>query len=77
MTGASTTPNGDGGSVARTFMLVTVAGALAGWDIGFEYGAFDTISYRRVFAVFVVSTVVLAATFVADDDTFGGCPGSC
>ena len=55
---------------ARGFLLVTTAGSLAGWEIGFEYGAFDTIDYRRLFAVFVVSTVVLVATFVADDDSF-------
>ena len=60
----------DVASGARTFLLVTVAGALTSWEIGFEYGAFETLSYRRVFAVFVVSTVVLVATLVADDDTF-------
>lgn len=32
--------------------------------MGFELGAFDIVSYRRVFAVFVVCTVVLVATFV-------------
>jgi len=56
-------------SSTRTFMLVTIAGSLVAWDIGFEFGAFDTVSYRRVFAVFVVSTVVLVATIIADDDT--------
>lgn len=50
-------------------MLVTIAGSLVAWDIGFEFGAFDTISYRRIFAVFVVSTVVLLGTIIADDDT--------
>lgn len=55
---------------ARTFIVVTVAGSLVSWDIGFEYGAFETISYRRVFMVFVVSTVVLVTTLVANDDSF-------
>ena len=55
--------------IARTFLLVTVAGALTAWDLGFEYGAFDTISYRRVLAVFVISTVVLATTFATGDDS--------
>ena len=57
-------------AAARTFLLVTIAGSLTAWEIGFEYGAFDTVSYRRVFAVFIVSSVVLIATIVADDDTF-------
>lgn len=57
-------------SITRTFMVITVTGALVSWDIGFEYGAFDTISYRRIFTVFVVSTVVLIATIVRNDETF-------
>ncbi len=57
-------------ATTRTFVVITIAGALVAWDIGFEYGAFDTISYRRVFTVFVVSTVVLIATIINDDDTF-------
>lgn len=57
-------------TAARTFLLVTLAGALQGWEIGFDYGAFDTISYRRVFAVFVVCTVVLITTVVVDDESF-------
>ena len=52
----------------RGFVLVTVPGALVAWSIGFEFGAFDNVSYQRVFAVFVVSTVVLLATFVAADE---------
>ncbi len=60
----------DGVVITRRFMFVTIAGALIAWEIGFEFGAFDTISYRRIFAVFVVSTVVLLATIVANDDTF-------
>ncbi|MDH4278930.1 MAG: hypothetical protein OEZ14_07090 [Acidimicrobiia bacterium] len=44
--------------------------ALTAWQVGFEFGAFDVIAYRRVFAVFVVSTVVLVATFIAPDSGF-------
>ncbi|MCP3933749.1 MAG: hypothetical protein GY708_00100 [Actinomycetia bacterium] len=62
--------NNDDTGITRTFVVITIAGALVAWDIGFEYGAFDTISYRRVLTVFVVSTVVLIATIVKDDDTF-------
>lgn len=54
----------------RTFLIVAITGSLVAWDIGFEWGAFETVSYRRIFVVFVVSTVVLIATLVADDDSF-------
>ena len=52
----------------RSFVLVTVPGALVAWHIGFEIGAFDTVAYQRVFSVFVVSRVVLLASFVAAAD---------
>ncbi|MEZ5381507.1 MAG: hypothetical protein R2754_06885 [Microthrixaceae bacterium] len=55
---------------ARTFLLVVIPGALVAWDMGFELGAFETFSYKRAFAVFVVSVAVVAATFIADDDTY-------
>ena len=54
----------------RTFVLVSTPAALAAWQVGFELGAFDVIAYRRIFAVFVVSTVVLIATFIAPDSGF-------
>jgi len=54
----------------RTFVLVSAPAALAAWQVGFELGAFDVISYRRIFAVFVVSAVVLVATFIAPDSGF-------
>lgn len=63
-------------AVTRTFIMVTIAGALVAWDIGFDYGAFETVSYRRFFTVFVVSTVVLIATVVRNDETFATSPVS-
>ncbi len=63
-------------TVTRTFMLVTIAGALTAWDIGFDFGAFETVSYARVFTVFVVSTVVLLTTFVRNDETLATSPMS-
>lgn len=54
----------------RTFVLVSAPAALVAWQVGFELGAFDVIAYRRVFAVFVFSIVVLVATFMAPDSGF-------
>jgi hypothetical protein len=54
----------------KTFAVVVAPAALAAWQVGFELGAFDVISYRRIFAVYVVSTVVLIATFIASDSGF-------
>jgi hypothetical protein len=63
-------------STTRTFMLVTIAGSLAAWEIGFDLGAFETISYRRVFTVFIISTVVLLTTLVRNDETRATSPMS-
>jgi putative Mn2+ efflux pump MntP len=46
---------------ARTFILVAIGVSLPAWEICFELGAFETISYRRILALFVVATVVLIA----------------
>ena len=54
----------DGRSAARGFVVAAIPGALISWNVGFELGAFDVVSYRRVFSVFVVCAVVLVATFV-------------
>jgi hypothetical protein len=68
LTAVSTKPSPD--AKARTFVIVTTPAALAAWQVGFELGAFDVIAYRRVFAVFVVSAVVLIATFILPDGGF-------
>ena len=54
----------------RTFVLISTPAALVAWQVGFEYGAFDIIAYRRIFAVFVISLVVLIATFVSAQSGF-------
>lgn len=68
--------DGEPSALTRSFMVVTIAGALVAWDIGFDLGAFETVSYRRVFTVFVVSTVVLLTTFVRNDETLATSPFS-
>lgn len=62
--------------ITRTFMVVTITGSLVSWDVGFEYGAFDTVSFHRVFTVFVISTVVLVTTLVRNDESFATSPMS-
>lgn len=44
--------------------------ALVSWSLGFDLGAFDAVSYHRVFSVFVVCVVVLVATFLWPADDF-------
>jgi hypothetical protein len=51
-------------SAALAFVAAAIPGALIAWNVGFELGAFDVVSYRRTFSIFVVCTVVLVATFV-------------
>jgi hypothetical protein len=52
----------------RTFLLILIGGALTAWEIGFELGAFDTVLYRRLFAVFVMSTAALVASVANEND---------
>ncbi|MEM9202133.1 MAG: hypothetical protein AAGC53_10750 [Actinomycetota bacterium] len=53
-------------TAAQIFLLVTVGGSLVAIDIGYDFGAFGTINYRRIFPIFVISTVALIASFVTD-----------
>lgn len=48
----------------RRFILAALPASLVSWSLGFDLGAFDTVSYHRVFSVFVVCAVVLVATFL-------------
>ncbi len=54
----------------QTFVIVAAPASLVAWQVGFELGAFDVIDYSRIFAVFVLGAVVLAATFIAPDRGF-------
>lgn len=58
------TDTAQGSPAVRRFVVAAVPGALVSWSVGFELGAFDVVSYRRVFAIFVVCAVVLVATFL-------------
>lgn len=51
---------------AQIFLLVTIGGSLVAIDVGYDFGAFETVNYRRIFPVFVVSTVALLASFLTD-----------
>ncbi len=49
---------------ARSFLILTITAAVPAFDIGFEAGAFRTVSYHRVVTIFVISTVVLVWSLV-------------
>ncbi len=49
---------------ARRFVVAAIPSALISWNVGFELGAFDIVSYHRLHSIFVVCIVVLIATFV-------------
>lgn len=66
MTDADLEPIPRRATAAQVFLLVTVGGSLFAIDIGYDLGAFETVNYRRIFPVFVVSTVALLASFVTD-----------
>ena len=53
-------------TVTQIFLLVTIGGSLVAIDVGYDLGAFETINYRRIFPIFVISTVALLASFLTD-----------
>ncbi|MEM8708266.1 MAG: hypothetical protein AAGE98_17515 [Actinomycetota bacterium] len=53
-------------TVTQIFLLVTIGGSLVAIDVGYDYGAFETVNYRRIFPVFVFATVALLASFLTE-----------
>ncbi len=53
----------------RTLLVVALSGALYGWNVGWDYGAFGILfGYRRTHAVVVVSLVLLLFSFLPTTD---------
>jgi hypothetical protein len=48
----------------RAFFATTLAGSLFLWQIAFALGAYHTVFYSRLFAIVVVSTVMLLGSIV-------------
>ena len=66
MTDADAAPAPRRATTTQIFLLVTIGGSLVAIDVGYDLGAFETINYRRIFPIFVVSTVALLASFLTD-----------
>lgn len=43
----------------RGFFATTLAAALLGWDLAFNFGAYHVVFYSRLMQIFVLSTVLL------------------
>jgi len=46
----------------KIFLLSTISLSVAVWDVAFNYGAFDTIFFDKVFFVWAASTAALLAS---------------
>ena len=47
----------------RTFVLVAIGLAVFIWNLSFNFGVYGTVFYDRIFTVWVICSVVLAANF--------------
>ncbi len=51
----------------KTFVLASLALALAVWPIGFNLGAFNAVFFDEIFRVWVAASVILLISFVVPD----------
>jgi len=51
-------------AAARTFVVTGIGAGIAAFNLGFDIGAFSNFNHRRFWAVWVICTVALAASFV-------------
>lgn len=49
---------------ARTFVVTATAAALAAFNLGFDVGAFRNIEHRKTWAIWVLCTVALIASYL-------------
>ena len=54
-------------SEARTFVVLAIGAGFTAWDLGFDLGAFDTIDHRRFWAIWILCTVALVASYLFRD----------
>ncbi|MEM7337141.1 MAG: hypothetical protein AAF467_00765 [Actinomycetota bacterium] len=56
---------------ARVFVVLAIGGGFPAWDLGFDLGAFDNVDHRRYWAIWVLCTVALAASYLFRKTDFG------
>lgn len=55
---------------ARSFVVAATGAGIAGFNVGFDVGAFGNVDHRRFWAIWVVCTVALVASYVFDDGSY-------
>ena len=58
------------GRRARTFVVTATAAGLTAFNVGFDLGAFENIDHRHFWAVWVICTVALVASYLFDDGDY-------
>lgn len=48
----------------RTFVLVAIGLSVFIWNLSFNFGVYGTVFYDRIFTVWLICSVVLAANFI-------------
>lgn len=58
------------GASARSFVIMATGASLAAFDFGFDWGAFDNIDHRKIWAVWVLCTVAFVSSFLFGDSEY-------
>lgn len=58
------------GAAARSFVIMATGASLAAFDVGLDLGAFDNIDHRKVWAIWVLSTVALVSSYLFRNGDF-------
>ena len=57
-------------AAARTFVVTAIGACLAAFNLGFDLGAFQNIDHRKIWAIWVIATVALVASYLFRDDDY-------
>ena len=52
---------------ARTFVVTATGASLAAFNLGFDLGAFENVDHRKIWAIWVLSTVALISSYALAD----------
>ncbi len=70
MTDAETTEDLTISPAARTFVVTAIGASLAAFNLGFDLGAFENVDHRKIWAIWVISTVALVASYLFRDSDY-------
>ena len=55
---------------ARTFVVTATGSSIAAFNVGFDLGAFGNIDHRKIWTLWIISTVALIASYLFRDSEY-------